>query len=81
MGDGQQGSVLTAGLFCCIGGKTLSLYIPSFFSCTMVSSYSPPPRYLANNWRKRMHYITSCYKSALSYCALVIRIVCQHPQM
>lgn len=47
-------AVLTAGLFCWIGsGRTVSLFIPSFFSCSMVRPlliYNHNPKKTERDW-------------------------------
>lgn len=58
-------AVLTAGLFCWIGsGRTVSLFIPSFFSCSMVRPlliYNHNPKKTERDWvgKKRVWGVMS----------------------
>lgn len=55
MRESHAGRALTAGPFCVDGERAMLLFIPSFFSCTMVSPWTPPPGCPANNrlWEKK----------------------------
>lgn len=55
MRESHAGRALTAGPFCVDGERAMLLFIPSFFSCTMVSPWTPPPGRPANNrlWMKK----------------------------